>query len=62
MTYGQQLRNEGIQLGMQQGMQQEKLGIARSMLTKGYAPNEVFELTGLSGAAIRKMEAGVEEK
>ena len=58
MTYGQQLRNEGLQQGMTQGMQEGIWKVARSMLTKGYAPHEVGELTGLSGATIRSMEAG----
>ncbi len=55
MTYGQKLRNEGMQLGKQQGVQQEKLGIAKNMLTKGYALHEVGELTGLSRETIHRL-------
>ena len=51
MTYGQKLQD----LGKQQGVQQEKLGIAKNMLTKGYALHEVGELTGLSKEAIHQL-------
>ena len=52
LTTAQQIRKEG----MQQGMQEEKLVIARTMLTKGYDPNEVKTLTGISQEAISKIK------
>ena len=52
MTYGQQLRQEG----MQQGMQQEKLGIARTMLHKLHLGVElVAQATGLTKQELDKL-------
>ncbi len=66
MTYGQQLRNEGVQLGieqgMTQGMQARNLDIARSMLQDRESIEKIQRWTGLSGATIRNMEAGEEGK
>ena len=52
MTYAQQLRQEGIQ----QGMQQEKLEIAKEMLRKGYSSDAVKELTGLSRKELNNLK------
>jgi len=53
LTTAQQLE----QRGEQRGMQQEKLGIARNMLVKGYSSEVVTELTGLSREALNKLQA-----
>ncbi len=47
MTYGQKLRNEGMEEGIWK--------VAKNMLTKGYALHEVGELTGLSKEAIHRL-------
>ena len=56
MTVTQAIRQEGLQQGMQQGEQNKALGIARTMLSKGYDPNEVKTLTGISQEAISKIK------
>lgn len=38
----------GMQQGMQQGARQERLDTARKMLAKGYAANDIGDLTGLT--------------
>jgi len=56
MTYGQLLGQEaenrgiekGLLKGLQNGMQAEKLQIAKSMLKKGLEPTLIQELTGLT--------------
>ena len=52
MTVTQAIRQEG----MQQGVQTRNLEIARTTLTKGYDPNEVKTLTGISQEAISKIK------
>ncbi len=55
---------EGMEKGMEQGMEQgmekgEKhnaLNTARKMLAKGYAPNEITELTGLTSKDITDLQ------
>ncbi len=59
MSAAQQLEERGMQRGMERGMERERLDIARSMLTKGYATKEVTALTGLSGEDIRSMGIGL---
>ena len=41
---------------MQQGMQQEKLHIARNMLSEGFASNVIRKLAGLSAEELRQLE------
>lgn len=53
MTAAQQLRKEG----MQQGMQQEKKVIAKSMVKKGLDINLIQEVTGLSKETIKELKA-----
>ena len=56
MTYGEQLRQEGMQKGMQkgrqEGRQEEKLGIARNMFQAGEPIERVARWTGLSETSI----------
>ena len=47
---------QGIEQGMQQGMQQEKLGIAKQMLSKGLDMQFICEMTGLSEAKITALK------
>ena len=48
MSYGQQLRQEGIQ--------QEKLGIARNLLRKNMDVSFITETTGLDKKTITKLK------
>ena len=51
MTAAQQLQKEGLQ----QGMQQEKLSIAKQMLAKGLDRQLIGEMTGLSEEKIKQL-------
>ena len=53
MTAAQQLRQEGETKGMQEGMQEEKLHIAKNMLSKGFTANLIRELAGISEEEFR---------
>jgi predicted transposase/invertase (TIGR01784 family) len=56
MTAAQQLRQEGAIKGIQQGMQQEKLHIAKNMLSEGLATNLIKKLAGISEEEFRQLE------
>jgi predicted transposase/invertase (TIGR01784 family) len=56
MTAAQQLRQEGETKGMQEGMQEEKLHIAKNMLSKGFTANLIRELAGISEEEFRQLE------
>jgi predicted transposase YdaD len=53
---GQEYEKKGRQQGMQQGMQEEKLHIAKNMLSKGFASNLIQELSGISEEEFRQLE------
>ncbi len=48
-------RAEGLQQGLQQGMLQKQVSIARRMLSKGMEPTDIAEMTGLSLDEVRKL-------
>ena len=52
MTVTQAIRHEG----MQQGMQQEKIYIAKNMFSRGFTPNLIQELSGISAEELRQLE------
>jgi predicted transposase YdaD len=56
MTAAQQLEERGELRGRQQGIQQEKLHIAKNMLSKGFAANLIQELAGISAEELRQLE------
>jgi predicted transposase/invertase (TIGR01784 family) len=57
MTAAQQLRQEGIREGRQEGMKQEKLHIARNMLSTLHLDMKtVSEVTGLSEEELMKLQ------
>jgi predicted transposase/invertase (TIGR01784 family) len=57
MTAARQLEIKGEKRGMQQGMQQEKLHIAKNMLSKLHLDiKSVKEATGLSEEALLKLQ------
>lgn len=59
MTAAQQLELRGEKRGMQQGMQQEKLHIAKNMLSKLHLGiKAVKEATGLSEEELMKLQEG----
>jgi len=45
-----------LEKGLEQGREEEKLEIARNLLTKGSSPEFVHETTGLSLAEIEKLQ------
>ena len=47
---------EGLQQGIEQGLQQEKINIARRMLAKGAAIEDIVDITGLSVEEVSKMQ------
>ena len=51
----QQGRAEGLQQGLQQGAQQEKLENARKMKAKGYAIEDIADITGLAQDQIEQL-------
>ena len=55
MTYGEQLELKGEARGRQEGRQEEKLGIARTMYQAGEPIERVARWTGLSEASIRSL-------
>jgi predicted transposase/invertase (TIGR01784 family) len=56
MTAARQLEIKGEKRGMQQGMQQEKLHIAKNMLSEGLAANLIQKLAGISEEQFRQLE------
>ncbi|MEL6412919.1 MAG: hypothetical protein AAFQ08_02230, partial [Bacteroidota bacterium] len=59
MTYGDKIRQEAAQKAAREAThkatQTRSLEIARTMLTKGYDPNEVSTLTGISSEAMHQI-------
>ena len=50
-------RAEGIQIGIEQGREEEKRQIVRNMLAKGFDPDLVAEIVGLTAEAVREVSA-----
>ena len=48
---------EGIEIGMEKGMNQRSLEIAKKMLTKGMDEASVMDMTGLTAEEIKLMKA-----
>ena len=51
----QQGLQRGLQQGLQQGAQQEKLENARKMKAKGYAIEDIAEITGLTQEQVEQL-------
>ena len=62
MSYGQQLRQEGMQEGIQQGEQNKALGIARKLLRKNMDVSFITETTGLDKKTITKLKEDTAKK
>jgi predicted transposase/invertase (TIGR01784 family) len=56
MTAAQQLHQRSMQQGIQQGMQTEKLHIAKNMLAKGLAIHLIRELAGVSEEDLMRLQ------
>ena len=56
MTVTQAIRHEGMQKGIQQGMQQKKIHIAKNMSSKGFTPSLIQELSGISTEELRQLK------
>ena len=50
-------RAEGIQIGIEQGREEEKRQIVCNMLAKGFDPDLVAEIVGLTAEAVREVSA-----
>ena len=50
---------EGIEIGMEKGMNQRSLEIAKKMLTKGMDEASVMDMTGLTAEEIKLLKAGM---
>ena len=50
-------RAEGIQIGIEQGREEEKRQIVRNMLAKGFDPDLVAEIVGLTAEEVREVSA-----
>ena len=48
---------EGIEIGMEKGMNQRSLKIAKKMLTKGMDEASVMDMTGLTAEEIKLLKA-----
>ena len=48
---------EGIEIGMEKGMNQRSLEIAKKMLTKGMDEASVMDMTGLTAEEIKLLKA-----
>ena len=48
---------EGIEIGMEKGMNQRSLEIAKKMLTKGMYEASVMDMTGLTAEEIKLLKA-----
>ena len=46
---------EGVESGIEQGIKEEKIEIAKNMLSKGMDIGDISEVTGLSIEEIRKL-------
>ncbi len=46
---------KGLRQGLQQGREDEKRQLALNMLAKGFAPNLVMEITGMTEAEVRAL-------
>ncbi|ULH30721.1 hypothetical protein [Leptospira weilii] len=53
MTTAERLISEGIQQGIEKGIEQEKLETAGKMLQKGIDLNTILEITGLTEQDLR---------
>ncbi len=51
-----QLREEGIAIGMERGMEKTMNKIAKLMLANGEPMEKIVQYTGLSAQAIRKLK------
>ena len=48
---------QGIKQGIEQGREEEKRQIVRNMLAKGFDPDLVAEIVGLTAEAVREVSA-----
>ena len=48
-------REEGISIGLERGAHQTKLETARKLITRGYAPEDIADLSGLSLSQVQEL-------
>lgn len=60
MTIAEQFRQEGMELGLQRGMQQTQLLMAKRLLQEGYNVAFISKITGLSASDVQTVANGEE--
>ena len=48
-------REEGISIGLERGAHQTKLETARKLITRGYAPEEIADVSGLTLSQVQEL-------
>ena len=55
----EQIRNEGLQQGIQKGAKQNSIQIAENMVRLGFASEQIAQATGLSAKEVAEIEKGI---
>ena len=48
-------REEGISIGLERGAHQKALETARKLITRGYAPEEIADVSGLTLSQVQEL-------
>lgn len=57
-----QMRDQkNIEKGIKQGIEQEKLDVAKKMLAENYPKDAVLKITGLDAEALKRLKCEMEE-
>jgi len=59
MTMAEQLENRGVAEGIQQGVQQRDIEIAKAMLRDQKSNDEVIRYTGLTASTINELKTKI---
>jgi predicted transposase/invertase (TIGR01784 family) len=59
MTYAEQLKKEGIEQGMMEGMQSKAIAIATNMLKEGFQAEAIARLTGMEYEEVENLLKGL---
>jgi predicted transposase/invertase (TIGR01784 family) len=62
MTIAEELRQEGLQKGLQKGRQEEKIIIAKNLLSQAVDTKLIMQVTGLSEAELISLRQSMKEK
>ena len=62
MTIAEELRQEGLQKGLQKGRQEEKIIIAKNLLSQAVDTKLIMQVTGLSEAELVSLRQSMKKK